>query len=80
MFGDDYVIALQMIQDQAYCYRLSNLFEQAESLYLHSYNRFRETKGIEAEHTQDSIRKLVALYEEWGRAEEASTFQALLLQ
>ena len=78
MFGGDYLVVLQTIEDQAYAYRLAGDFEDSERLYKHSFERLRDTRGIDSQHTQDALKKLIALYDDWGRAEQASVFREMI--
>ena len=51
-------------------------FEEAESLLVDSLRVLRETKGEEDEVTRDARRRLVVLYERWGRRDDAARYRS----
>lgn len=53
-------------------------FEEAEKLLLGSYPIVRDTTGESSKYTEDVLRRLVRLYEAWGRPDDAGRYRALL--
>ncbi len=51
-------------------------FEEAEPLVTGGYEGLRQAKGDAAETTRDALERVVALYEAWGRPEEAERYRA----
>jgi len=49
-------------------------FEEAEQLLLECFQKLSDTLGPEHHRTRDAAKKLVTLYEAWGRPEEAAKY------
>ncbi len=60
------------------CLTRMNRFEEAEALLRECYDGLAETLGREHNRTRGIAAKLVALYEVWGRPDEATEYRALL--
>ncbi len=54
-------------------------YPEAETLLLRSHAALLEERGIDSSSTQESLRRLAALYQEWGRPAKAAQFQAQLI-
>jgi serine/threonine-protein kinase len=59
------------------CLAAEGRYADAESLLLHGYESLRATLGDTAEKTADSRKRLVTLYEAWGKPEKAAQYRAL---
>lgn len=58
---------------------LQQRFAEAESLLVPSFNALEPGQGFD-EHRERACRRLVDLYEAWGRPEEATSYRALLTE
>ena len=55
-----------------------NRFGEAEGVLLAAYPMLEAAMGKEHERTQKAIRRLIDLYEAWGKPEQAAEYRALL--
>ncbi len=54
-------------------------YARAESLLVEAHGVMVREFGVTGRHTQDTIRRLVALYEAWGRPADAARYRAMLV-
>jgi serine/threonine-protein kinase len=54
-------------------------YQEAEPLLTRSFNRIREVEGDSSPNTRLAVERLARLYSVWGRPQEASRYQQLLL-
>jgi tetratricopeptide (TPR) repeat protein len=54
-------------------------FEEAEPLLLDSFTALRDERGLDHASTQLTITRLVSLYVEWGRSDDAESYRRMLL-
>lgn len=62
----------------ATCLTSMHRFEEAEGLLLEGYATLRATSGDDNSYTQDALRRLVTLYEAWGKLEQAEVYRGSL--
>ena len=62
------------------CLTLLRRYQEAETLFLESYQALLDKRGQEDRLTQSTIRYLVALYEAWEKPEQAETYRALVVR
>ena len=55
-------------------------FDEAEALLTEAFKYFSAKRGIEDWRTQRTVSRLVTLYEQQGRADDAAEYQTLLVQ
>jgi hypothetical protein len=60
-------------------YMAQGRHEEAEDILQRVLNEQRQQMGDADEHTQESIKRLIALYEVWNKPEEAERWRAKLL-
>ena len=60
------------------CLAVQGRYELAEPLVLSSYSRIKTVRGNNDEFTQRSLRRVVDLYEAWGKPEKAAKYRAVL--
>ena len=53
-------------------------YADAEPLLIEAFDKLRKLKGPRDPNTVQTLRRLVRLYEQWGKAEEALRFRTLL--
>ncbi len=53
-------------------------FEEAERVLLESYTSQKETYSNKDKRTRDTLQRLVELYTDWDKPDEAATYQSLL--
>jgi eukaryotic-like serine/threonine-protein kinase len=53
-------------------------YAEAESLLNASFNNLKASQGAQHPNTTEALRRLVALYEAWGKSEQATLFRAQL--
>jgi non-specific serine/threonine protein kinase/serine/threonine-protein kinase len=59
-------------------YRLQDRYEEAEARLLEGLDMLQRYRGPQHPYTQDTLRELVELYDEWGKPEKAAEYRALL--
>ncbi len=64
----------------ATCLTQQGRFEEAEPFLLDSYTVLRDERGLENDSTQQSLERLIRLYEVSGRREEAERYRRLVSQ
>lgn len=69
---------MQRIFDRNYgeCLTALGRFEEAEPLLLESFSALQAALGEQHRHTRLTREKIIALYESWGREDEAATWRA----
>jgi hypothetical protein len=60
------------------CLTFSQDYEEAEPLLLGSYPVLKARTGGQSSETQDALRRIVRLYESWGRADRAVRYRSAL--
>jgi tetratricopeptide (TPR) repeat protein len=60
------------------CLTSAGRYPEAESLLLQAYAALRSSSGEDNSYTLDAVRRLVTLYESWGRLDQAERYRALL--
>ena len=55
-------------------------YEEAEPLLLESYATLKAKRGDRDRPTQRALRRVIVLYQTWGKPEKASEYQALLMK
>jgi serine/threonine protein kinase/tetratricopeptide (TPR) repeat protein len=75
---DDSPITLTFRGRYGNCLTRMGKYEQAEPLLLDTLSKLRASLGEDHPRVRDVITYVVALYESWGKAEEAATHRALL--
>jgi hypothetical protein len=55
-------------------------YERAEELLLAAYPVLRQVMGEQNMRTELAVRRLVKLYEAWGKPEKAAEYRALLAE
>ncbi|MGD8451971.1 MAG: serine/threonine-protein kinase [Phycisphaerae bacterium] len=60
------------------CLTALQRYEEAEALLLPVYEGLSTDVGARHQHTQRTVERIVALYEAWGRPEQAATWRARL--
>jgi serine/threonine protein kinase/tetratricopeptide (TPR) repeat protein len=50
-------------------------YDEAERLLLEGYSALRASSGEDSRYTQDALRRLVALYERWGKQDQAARYR-----
>jgi serine/threonine protein kinase/tetratricopeptide (TPR) repeat protein len=60
------------------CYTEAKRFREAEPLLLEAFPIIEKAFGINHPRTQAAVRRLVGLYEAWGKPEKAAEYTALL--
>ena len=73
--GDWEVVATQSVQG-AYLAELGR-YEEAESLLVESYPFIKRIKGEGSIYERDARRRIVELYEAWGKPEKAKAYRAM---
>ena len=58
--------------------RQTRRFDEAQKQLVESHDVLHAQLGVGHSHTQRAVRRLVALYNDWGRPEEAATWRALM--
>ena len=53
-------------------------FAEAEPLLLEAYATLRDGRGVPADRTRAAVRRIVQLYESWGKADRAAEWRARL--
>lgn len=59
-------------------YRKQRRFDEAEVLALEVYRVYQTALGENHDHTKQVVNRLVELYEDWGRPEQAAEWRAKL--
>jgi serine/threonine protein kinase/tetratricopeptide (TPR) repeat protein len=75
---DDSPIVLAFRGRYGNCLTRMGKHEQAEPLLLDTLSKLRASLGEDHQRVRDLITYVVALYESWGKAEEAATYRAML--
>jgi serine/threonine protein kinase/Tfp pilus assembly protein PilF len=75
---EDSPILLTFRGRHGHCLTRSGKYEQAEPLLLDTHARLRTLLGEDHQLVRDLVSYLAALYESWGRPEEAARYRALL--
>lgn len=57
------------------CLSAQGRFSEAERFLTRSFEVLREARGEAAPYTRDAARRLIELYEAWGRPEEARPYR-----
>jgi serine/threonine-protein kinase len=60
------------------CLASQGRFEEAEQLLVDSYTKLRDVGGFEPDSVQRALGRLIGLYEDWGRPEEAERYRRML--
>lgn len=55
-------------------------FERAETRLLPTYETFEQKRGHEDPYTQTALRRLVELYDSWGKPDEAAVYRSRLVE
>jgi hypothetical protein len=55
-------------------------YDEAEPLLLDRYATVRQSYAADHQYTQSALRDLIALYERWGRTDEADRYRVQLTQ
>jgi len=80
LLGDDHIYTATTAT--AYAAALQDLgrFDEAEILLLESYQNLRSTQGETGRYTQQTLRRLVSLYEAWQKPENAAGYRPLIAE
>ena len=78
-YGPDYPFTLSAYVDLADALVGQAAYPEAETLLLTAHEHLTTRRGNEDRDTQTTLKRLVALYEAWGRPAEATTYRALLI-
>lgn len=78
-FGPDHPFTLSAYLDLADALVGQKAYPEAETLLLTAHEHFTTRRGNEDRYTQSTVKRLVALYEAWGRPAKATTYRALLI-
>ena len=54
-------------------------YEDAERILLNSYSTLKEQKGEQSHYTQSILRRIIKLYEAWGKSGKTAEYRALLV-
>ena len=63
---------------QSECLAAQERFEEAEPLLAESHPVLLERRGVGDRRALQAVARVVALYERWGRSEEAERFRRLI--
>ena len=77
--GDDHYRTAEAQGDLGACLLVLEDYESAEALLKQSIDRLHDTLGQEHSETQLAIKRMVALYESWGKSEDVTKYSNMLL-
>jgi len=60
------------------CFTIEKRYNEAEPLLLESYETLKSSQGASNPRTQIALRRVVALYENWGKLETATKYRSRL--
>jgi len=74
----EHMVTLFFEANYGRCLALMSRFEEAEQHLLDAYHGIERTLGPEHARARSSLKRIIQLYEAWGRPEEAAKWQAIL--
>ncbi len=77
-YGSEYLVTLAGSVSVGGQLRRMGRLDEAEEVLLRTFEAFERTRGLDDPRIQSCVRALVALYDDWGRGEEADRYRALL--
>jgi len=77
-YGEHYYYAALTRLPLGECLATLKRFDEAEPLFLESYNDLKTSQGDQSPRTVDALQRLVRFYDTWGKPDKASPLRPLI--
>ena len=78
VFPDGHWLASHIRSGLGECYIHQKRYQEAEPLLMETYPHLKEVLGSDSGYTLSALRKIILLYDTWGKPEKAAEYRAML--